>query len=179
MLQRFDEVDENLTARFDDVARRVREVETKMASVEAKVEHSGNQVLELRVEVEQLKNEVCAQGKLIHGLEETVDGVQGRMHRNTLVFNGIPEGTERGGATLQHCKNFMTKFLRDRFNDIPPHLMAIQRTHRSPIMLQLEGLNYRLQDACYRVRVAGYRLRAAGSFMHSGKVKEDKKFRMF
>ena len=44
-----------------------------MASVEAKVEHNGNQVLELRVEVEQLKNKVSAQEKSIHALEEPVD----------------------------------------------------------------------------------------------------------
>ena len=94
MLQRLDEVEENLTARFNDVATRVEEMETNIASVEAKVEHNGNQVLELRVEVEQLKNKVSAQEKLIHVLEETVDDVQGRISRNTLVFNGIPDGSE-------------------------------------------------------------------------------------
>ena len=55
MLQRLDEVEENLTTPFNDVATCAEEMETRMASFEAKVEHNGNQVLELRVEVEQLR----------------------------------------------------------------------------------------------------------------------------
>ena len=37
----------------------------------------------------------------------------------------------------------MTKFLKDRFNDIPLHLMEIQRAHRSPTMLQPAKTNPR------------------------------------
>ena len=43
-----------------------------------------------------LKETLAVSEKLIKALESNVDDLQGRLKRKTLVFCGIPEGTEDG-----------------------------------------------------------------------------------
>ena len=79
-------------------------------------------------EVRKLNNKLALQEKLTKALEATVDDLQGRLRRNTLVFRGIPEGTEEN-ASWSSCKILINSILLKYFNI---ENVNIERAHRSP-----------------------------------------------
>ena len=79
-------------------------------------------------EVQKLNDKLALQEKLTKALEATVDDLQGRLRRNTLVFRGIPDSTEEN-ASWSSCKILTNSILSKYFN---MENVNIERAHRSP-----------------------------------------------
>ena len=79
-------------------------------------------------EVQKLNDKLVLQEKLTKALEATVDDLQGKSRRNTLVFRGIPEGTEEN-ASWSSCKILINSILSKYFN---MKNVNIEQAHHSP-----------------------------------------------
>ena len=88
------------------------------------------------IEMEQLKNKVTVQEKLVSTLQDSLDDIQGRMRRNTVVICRIPESRKEEGSWSE-CKKLVAKLLREHL-DMPSAVEDIERAHRSPVALHPE-----------------------------------------
>ena len=64
-------------------------------------------------------------------LEQIIDDLQGRLRQNTLIFKGIPEGTEGRPGTLSQAGNFIATLSVDHLGMSSENL-GIERAHRYP-----------------------------------------------
>ena len=82
---------------------RVTQLESSVQKITKDVETTKLISNDAHFESKNLKDLLAVQLKLIQALENTVDDLQGRLRRNTLVFRAIPEGTEAGNS-WKSCK---------------------------------------------------------------------------
>ena len=125
MLTRIDEVEHNLGLRISAFSTRVKNTKSRLDTVEDKV----TVIYDQQLDVKKLKDMIHEKDKVISELEETVDNIQGRLRRNTVIFKGVPKGME-GGPHWTHCKTLILKILKENvgFQSDP----VIERAHRSP-----------------------------------------------
>ena len=128
MLSRLDEVEDNLSTRLNSLTNRVTHVENKMVNVEDLSQSTRDQLDGVNIEMEQLKNEVAVQEKLVSILQEGLDDNEGRMRRNTTVIRGIPESRKEEGS-WSDCKKLVAKLLREHL-DMPSAVEDIERGHQ-------------------------------------------------
>ena len=94
ILNRMSQVEFNLDAKLSDLAARVTIVEGSIEKVTKNLQSTTLIGNEAHFEVQKLYDKLALQEKLTKALEATVDDLQRRLKRNTLVLRGIPEGTE-------------------------------------------------------------------------------------
>ena len=95
ILNRISQVEFNLDAKLSDLAARVTTVEGSIEKVTKNLQSTTLVATDdAHFEIRKLNDKLVLQEKLTKALEATVDHLQGRLRRNTLVFRGIPEGTE-------------------------------------------------------------------------------------
>ena len=73
------------------VMSRLDWVENLVCSVEGRQLNTENELRGIRTENGELRKKLDNATSNLTKLEQTVDHLQGRMRRNTLVFKGIPE----------------------------------------------------------------------------------------
>ena len=130
ILTRIDKVEENMESKFSSLVTRVTQLESSVQKITKDVETTKLIANDAHFESKNLKDLLAVQLKLIQSLENTVDDLQGRLRRNTLVFRGIPEGTEAGNS-WNSCKELINLILVDSFGMAD---VEIERAHRSPTM---------------------------------------------
>ena len=130
ILTRIDKVEENIESKFSSLVTRVIQLESSVQKITKDVETTKLIANDAHFESKNLKDLLAVQLKLIQSLENTVDDLQGRLRRNTLVFRGIPEGTEAGNS-WNSCKELINLILVDSFGMADEE---IERAHRSPTM---------------------------------------------
>ena len=135
MLSRLDEVEDNLSMRLNSLTDRVAQVENKMTNVKDLSQSTRDQLDGVNIEMEQLKNKVAVQEKLVSILQDSLDDIQGRMRWNTVVIRGIPENRKEEGSWSE-CKKLVAKLLREHLH--MPSAVDIERAHRSPTALHPE-----------------------------------------
>ena len=128
ILNRISQIEFNLDAKLSDLAARVTTVEGSIEKVTKNLQSTTLVANNTHFEVRELNDKLALQEKLTKALEATVDDLQGRLRRNTLVFCGIPEGTE-GNASWSSCKILINSILSKYFN---MENVNIERAHRSP-----------------------------------------------
>ena len=128
ILNRISQVEFNLDAKLSDLAARVTTVEGSIEKVTKNLQSTTLIANDAQFEVRKLIDKLALQEKLTKALEATVDDLQGRLRRNTLVFRGIPEGTEEN-ASWSSCKILINSVLLKYFN---MENVNIERAHRSP-----------------------------------------------
>ena len=94
ILNRMSQVEFNLDAKLSDLAARVTIVEGSIEKVTKNLQSTTLIGNEAHFEVRKLYDKLALQEELTKALEATVDDLQRRLKRNTLVLRGIPEGTE-------------------------------------------------------------------------------------
>ena len=107
-----------------------------MADVEDLSQSTRDQLDGVNIEMEQLKNKVAVQEKLVSILQDSLDDIQGRMRWNTVIIRGIPESRKEEGSWSE-CKKLVAKLLREHL-DMPSAVEDIERAHRSPVGLHPE-----------------------------------------
>ena len=128
ILNRIRQVEFNLDAKLSYLAARVTTVEGSIEKVTKNLQSTTLVASDAHIEVRKLNDKLALQEKLTKALEATVDDLQGRLRRNTLVFHGIPEGTEEN-ASWSSCKILINSILSKCFN---MENVNIERAHRSP-----------------------------------------------
>ena len=128
ILNRISQVEFNLGAKLSDLAARVTTVEGSIEKVTKNLQSTTLIANDAHFEVRKLNDKLALQEKLTKALEATVDDLQGKLKRNTLVFRGIPEGTEEN-ASWSSCKILINSILLKYFN---MENANIERAHRSP-----------------------------------------------
>ena len=71
-----------------------------MANVEDLSQSTSGQPDGINIEMEQLKNKVAVQEKLVTILQDSLDNIQCRMRRNATVTWGIPESIKGRGLLV-------------------------------------------------------------------------------
>ena len=71
-----------------------------MTNVEEPSQSTRDQLDGVNIEMEQLKNKVAVQEKLVSILQDSWDDIQGRMRSNAIVIRGIPESKKRRGLLV-------------------------------------------------------------------------------
>ena len=127
ILTRIDKVEENMESKFSSLVTRVTQLESSVQKITKEDETTKLIANDAHFESKNLKDLLAVQLKLMQCLRNTVDDLQGRLRRNTLVFRGIPEGTEAGNS-CSSCKGLINLILVDSFwmADV-----EIERAHRS------------------------------------------------
>ena len=128
ILTRTDKVEENIESKFSSLVIRVTQLESSVQKITKDVETTKLIANDAHFESKNLKDLLAVQLKLIQSLENTVDDLQGRLRRNTLVFRGIPEGTQAGNS-WNSCKELINLILVDSFGMAD---VEIERAHHSP-----------------------------------------------
>ena len=128
ILNRISQVEFNLDAKSSDLAARVTTIEGSIEKVTKNLQSTTLIANDAQFEVRKLNDKLALQEKLTKALEATVDDLQGRLRRNTLVFRGIPEGTEEN-ASWSSCKILINSILLKYFN---MENVNIERAHHSP-----------------------------------------------
>ena len=109
MLSRLDEVEGYLSTRLNSLTDRVGLVDNKISNVKDLSQSTRDQLDGFNIEMEQLKNKVAVQEKLVSILQDSLDDIQGRMRRNTIVILGIPESRKEGDSWTE-CKSLLPTF---------------------------------------------------------------------
>ena len=78
-----------------------------------------------------MKNQLQESTDRIANLEQIIDDLQGRLRRNTLIFKGIPEGTDRIPGTWSKADNFIATLLVNHLG-MSSESLGIERVHRYP-----------------------------------------------
>ena len=128
ILNRISQVEFNLDAKLSDLAARVTTVEGSIKKVTKNLQSTTLIANDTHFEVRKLNDKLALHEKLTKALEATVDDLQGRLRRNTLVFRGIPGGTEEN-ASWSSCKILINSILLKYFN---MENVNIERAHHSP-----------------------------------------------
>ena len=101
-----------------------------MANVQDHSQSTRDQLDRVNIEMEQLKNKVAVQEKLVSILQEGLDDTQGRMRWNTVIIHGIPGSREEG--SWSECKKLVAKLLMEHL-DMPSAVEDIERAHQFPV----------------------------------------------
>ena len=109
MLSRLDEVEGNLFTRLNSLTDRVALVENKISNDKDLSQSTRDQLHGFNIEMEQIKNKVAVQEKLVSILQDSLDDIKGRMRRNTIVILGIPESRKKGTLGL-NAKSLLPSF---------------------------------------------------------------------
>ena len=128
ILTRTDKVEENIESKFSSLVTRVTQLESSVQKITKDVETTKLIANDAHFESKNLKDLLAVQLKLIQSLENTIDDLQGRLRRNTLVFRGTPEVTE-AGSSWNSCKELINLILVDSFGMAD---VEIESAHRSP-----------------------------------------------
>ena len=130
ILNRISQAEFNLDAKLSDLAARVTKVEGSIekSHVAKNLQSTTLVADDAHFEVRKLNDKLALQEKLTKALKAKVDDLQGRLRRNTLVFCGIPEGTEEN-ASWSSCKILINAILSKYFN---LEYVNIEQAHRPP-----------------------------------------------
>ena len=98
ILIRIDKVEENIESKFSSLVTRVTHSESSVQKITKDVETTKLIASDTYFESKNLKDLLAVQLKLIQSLENTVDDLQGRLRRSTLVFRGVLKQVTLGTA---------------------------------------------------------------------------------
>ena len=100
ILSPIDQIEENIKSKFSVLLTRVSDLESKVEKLMKDVDRTKLLANDAQYETKNLKDTLSVSQRLIKAgikaLENNVDDLQGRLRSKTLVFRGIPEGTEDG-----------------------------------------------------------------------------------
>ena len=128
ILTRIDKVEENIESKFSSLVTRVTQLESSVQKITQNVETTKLIANDAHFESKNLKDLLAVQLKLIQSSGDTANDLQGRLRRNTLVFCGIPEGTEAGNS-WNSCKELINLIRVDSFGMAD---VETERAYRSP-----------------------------------------------
>ena len=130
ILSRIDKVEEDIESEFSSLVTRVTQLESSVQKITKDLETTKLITNDAHFESKNLKDLLAVQLKPIQSLENTVDDLQGRLRRSTLVLCGIPEGPDAGNS-WNSCKELINLILVDSFRMAD---VEIERAHCSPTM---------------------------------------------
>ena len=78
-----------ITSQISSVTSRVVQVEKRAHSIEGRQHNTENELRGIRLENGENRKQLDTATSAIRKLEETIDDLQGRLRRNTLVFKGF------------------------------------------------------------------------------------------
>ena len=113
---------------------RVVQVEKRAQSIEGRQHNTENELRGIRLENGEIRKQLDTATSAIRKLEETVDDLQGRLRRNTLVFKGIPEKMEGASSGWDRVEKMILKILVENLK-MNVDSIHIERAQRSPTHL--------------------------------------------
>ena len=123
-----------ITSQISSVTSRVVQVEKRAQSIEGRQHNTENELRGIRLENGEIRKQLDTATLTIKKLEETVDDLQGRVRRNTLVFKGIPEKMEGASSGWDRVEKMIMKILVENLK-MNVDWIHIERAHRSPTHL--------------------------------------------
>ena len=121
LIDRIDHMNSNI----NDMASRIDRALTKIDSNKKEIDNIKENQEGIKFEVESLKEKLCAQEKENEKLHERLIDLAAREMRNTLVFQGFPEGVEN-----RNCEKFIKSFASSHLQMEEADII-IERAHRS------------------------------------------------
>ena len=119
LINKFNQIELDIRATKDkmtDFDNKLKAIEEKADAAKTLADMADSLSRANRGEVELVKSQLQESTDRIANLEQIIDDLQGRLKRNTLIFKGIPGGTEGRPGTWRQAKNFIATLLVDHLS---------------------------------------------------------------